>query len=530
MIAAAADSLFPFKFALSLHVQDVPHDGDGPRQANKECMMRPKVFVRTVIATAVLSAVGAGAFSAGHWLPQAAHAASAPLAVASAPVASALLPDFTGIVERNGPAVVNISVTHDTKTAANMPQFEGMDPDSPFFEFFRQFPGAVPHGSGPHGSMPEHGMGSGFIVSADGVILTNAHVIDDATEVTVKLTDGREFRAKVIGSDKPSDVAVIKIAATGLPTVKLGSSTNEKVGEWVLAIGSPFGFENSVTSGIVSAKSRSLPDGTYIPFIQTDVAVNPGNSGGPLFNMKGEVIGINSQIFTHTGGYQGLSFAVPIDLAVKVKDQLQQFGKVSRGRLGVTIQEVNQQLANSFGLKAPEGALVASVDEDGPAAKAGVKVGDVILKFNGHEISHSSELPTQVADVKPGSKATLEISRNGKSREIDVKVGELKGQKLASAGTSNQEHGRLGLAVRPINPDERQQAGANGLVVEESSGPAARAGIQPGDLLLAVNGTPVQSVAQLRALVAKSGQTMALLIQRNDGKIFIPVDLGGKQG
>ncbi|TAK66531.1 MAG: Do family serine endopeptidase, partial [Betaproteobacteria bacterium] len=376
----------------------------------------------------------------------------------------------------------------------------------------------------------EQGMGSGFIVSSDGVILTNAHVIDDATEVTVKLTDRREFRAKVIGSDKPSDVAVLKIDATGLPTVKLGSSMNEKVGEWVLAIGSPFGFENSVTSGIVSAKSRSLPDGTYIPFIQTDVAVNPGNSGGPLFNMKGEVIGINAQIFTHSGGYQGLSFAVPIDLAVKVKDQLQQFGKVSRGRLGVTIQEVNQQLADSFGLKRPGGALVAAVEENGPAAKAGIKAGDVILKFNGHAISSSSELPAQVADVKPGAKATLEISRNGTSKDIDVTVGELKGAKVASADSPDQEHGRLGLAVRPLSPEERQQIGTKGLMVEQASGPAARAGIQPGDLLLAVNGTPVQSVEQLRALVAKSGKTMALLIQRDDGKIFVPVDIGGKQG
>lgn len=480
--------------------------------------------VRSLIAAAVVSAMGAGVFTAGHWYPQEAHATSAPTAVTAAPAANTPLPDFTAIVERNGPAVVNISVTHDVKAAAAQ-QFGGLDPDSPFFEFFRQFPGAV-----PHGSAPKHGQGSGFIVSPDGVILTNAHVVDGATEVTVKLTDRREFRAKVLGSDKPSDVAVLKIDAAGLPTVRLGSSASEKVGEWVLAIGSPFGFENSVTSGIVSAKSRSLPDGAYIPFIQTDVAVNPGNSGGPLFNMNGEVIGINSQIFSHSGGYQGLSFAVPIELAVKVKDQLQQYGKVSRGRLGVTIQEVNQQLADSFGLKMPGGALVASVEENGPAAKAGIKAGDVILKFNGHAIRSSAELPAQVADVKPGSSATLEISRNGTSGKFDVKVGELNGAKLASADSSNQEHGRLGLAVRPLNPDERQQSGAKGLVVAEASGAAARAGIQPGDLLLAVNGTPIQSVEQLRALVAKSGKTMALLIQRDEGKIFVPVDLGSRQG
>jgi serine protease Do len=494
-----------------------------PGNQLEECMMNSKVLTRSLIAAGVIAAAGAGGFSAGHWFPPEAAAANAPVAIANASTASALLPDFTGIVDSNGPAVVNISVAHDVKAEA--PQIQGLDRNSPFFEFFRQFPGAV-----PHGSVPERGMGSGFIVSPDGIILTNAHVVDDATEVTVKLTDRREFRAKVIGSDKPSDVAVLKIEATGLPTVKLGSSTTEKVGEWVLAIGSPFGFENSVTSGIISAMSRSLPEGTYIPFIQTDVAVNPGNSGGPLFNMKGEVIGINAQIFTHTGGYQGLSFAVPIDLAVKVKDQLRQYGKVSRGRLGVTIQELNQQLADSFGMKRPGGALVAAVEENGPAAKAGIKTGDVILKFNGHAIASSSELPAHVADVKPGTKATLEISRNGTSKEVEVTVGELKGEKIASADSHDQEHGRLGLALRPLSPEERQQVGSKGLVVEQASGPAARAGIQPGDLLLAVNGTPIQSVEQLRAMVAKSGKTMALLIQRDDGKIFVPVDLGGKQG
>ena len=487
--------------------------------------MRPKILIRSTIAAAVISAVGAGVFSAGHWFPREAAAATAPVTATTAAPASALLPDFTGIVERNGPAVVNISVTHEVKTAAEVPQFGGIDPNSPFFEFFRQLPGGI-----PHRAVPEHALGSGFIVSPDGVILTNAHVVADATEVTVKLTDRREFRAKVIGSDKPSDVAVLKIEASGLPTVKLGSSLDEKVGEWVLAIGSPFGFENSVTSGIVSAKARSLPDGTYVPFIQTDVAVNPGNSGGPLFNMKGEVIGINSQIFSRSGGYQGLSFAIPIDLAVKVKDQLQKYGKVSRGRLGVAIQEVNQQLADSFGLKRPHGALVASVDADGPAAKAGVKAGDVILKFNGREIARSAELPAQVADVKPGAKATLEISRNGATREIEVKVGELKGVEVASLNPSDAEHGRLGLAVRPLSPEERKQAGSGGLVVEQASGPAARAGIRRGDLVLAVNGTPIKSIAQLRAMVAKSGKNLALLIQRDEGKIFVPVDLGSNQG
>ena len=484
--------------------------------------MISKTAVRGLIATSVIAAFAAGAFSVNHSLFAHAAAANAPTAtVSAAPSAAVVLPDFSSIVERNGPAVVNVSVTQNVKTGAMMPQIPGMDPNDPFFEFFRQFRGQV-----PHGGVPTHGLGSGFIVSPDGVILTNAHVVDDASEVTVRLTDKREFKAKVIGSDKQSDVAVLKITATGLPTVKLGSSSAVKVGEWVLAIGSPYGFDNSVTSGIVSAKARSLPDGTYVPFIQTDVAVNPGNSGGPLFNMKGEVVGINSQIYSQTGGYQGLSFAIPIELATKVKDQLQQYGKVSRGRLGVTIQEVNQQLADSFGLKGPRGALVNSVEENSPAAKAGIASGDVILKFNGKEISSSSELPALVADVKPGSSATLEVWRNGSAKNFTVTVGEFKESKVASSDSPNQEHGRLGLALRPLNPQERQQLGSKGLLVEEVSGPAARAGIQPGDLVLSLNGTAVSSVEQLRTLLAKSGKNVALLVQRNETKIFIPVNLG----
>jgi serine protease Do len=486
--------------------------------------LKPDTLVRSLIAAGVITALGAGAFTAGHWLPQQATAASAPAAVSAAatPGARILVPDFTGIVERNGPAVVNISVTQNIKTAAVMPQFQGMDPNDPFFQFFRRFQGQM-----PNNSIPQHGLGSGFIVSPDGVILTNAHVIADASEVTVKLTDKREFQAKVVGTDKQTDVAVIKIDAHGLPTVKLGSGAGSKVGEWVLAIGSPYGFDNTVTSGIISAKSRSLPDEGYVPFIQTDVAVNPGNSGGPLFNMNGEVIGINSQIYSHTGGYQGLSFAIPIEMAVKVKDQLQQFGKVSRGRLGVTIQEVNQQLADSFGLKNPQGALVSSVEESGPAGKAGIKSGDVVLRFNGKEISRSSDLAAQVADIKPGSKAKLEIWRNGSTKNLDVTVGEMKDLKVASADKADPEHGRLGVAVRPLTPEERQQVGAKGLLVEGVEGPAARAGIQAGDVLLSVNGTPLQSAEQLRGVVAKAGKTVALLVQRSDAKIFVPVALGG---
>ena len=474
--------------------------------------MQPKSMVRSLIGIGVVAALGAGAFAAGHWMPQQAAAASAPTAAATR--AAVLLPDFTGIVDRNGPAVVNISVTQDIKTSAARPQFPGMDPNDPIFQFFRRFPWAM-----PQNPAPTHGLGSGFIVSPDGVILTNAHVVADASEVTVRLTDKREFQAKVVGSDKQSD----------LPVVNLAKNPEVKVGEWVLAIGSPYGFENSVTSGIVSAKSRSLPDESYVPFIQTDVAINPGNSGGPLFNMKGEVIGINSQIYSRTGGYQGLSFAIPIDVAVKIKDQLQQYGKVSRGRLGIVIQEVNQKLAESFGLKTPQGALVSSVEDGSPAAKAGLKPGDVILKFDGKDISRSAELPAQVADMKPGTKATLQVWRNGATKNVEVTVGELEDAKVASAATPGVARGRLGLAVRPLSPEERQQVGSRGLVVEGVSGPAARAGIQPGDVVLSVNGTPIQSAEQLRAQVEKSGKTVALLVQREDTKIFVPIDLS-RQG
>ena len=360
------------------------------------------------------------------------------------------LPDFAEIVAQQGPAVVNISVNGSVKTGAGgMPQ---MDPDDPFYEFFRRFQGPA-----PRGNMPIHGQGSGFIVSADGVVLTNAHVVADADEVTVKLTDKREFKAKVLGLDKPSDVAVLKIDAKDLPTVKIGSSENARVGEWVVAIGSPFGFENSVTAGIVSAKSRSLPDEGYVPFLQTDVAINPGNSGGPLFNMNGEVIGINSQIYSRSGGYQGLSFAIPIDVAMKVERQLLEHGKVSRGRIGVMIQELSQDLAESFGLDKPRGALVSSVEKGSPAEKAGIEPGDVILKFNGKAIVRSGELPPLVSEQAPGSTATLEVWRQGKSREVTLKLGEVD-VVVAQGKSAKAGGGKLGLAVRPLTDDERRGA------------------------------------------------------------------------
>ena len=492
--------------------------------------MQTTPLVKRLVAAGLIAAAGFGV--ARFDLPgldtarAATTATAAPAAVppagATSSNAAVALPNFTSLVQRFGPAVVNISVTaKQTQTAMNMG-----DPnsDDPLSQFFRGFPGLVaPHG----GPRIVHGVGSGFIVSADGYILTNAHVVQGATEVTVKLTDRREFRAKVIGLDKKSDIAVIKIDAQSLPVVTLGNADGVQVGEWVLAIGSPFGFENSVTSGIVRAKARALPDDSYTPFIQTDVAVNPGNSGGPLFNMNGDVIGINSQIFSETGGYQGLSFAIPINIAIKVKDDLIAHGKVVRGRLGVTVQEVNQQLANSFGLPRPMGALVSEVQGDGPAANSGLKAGDVITQINDRPVERSADLPSAVAELKPGTRAHLQVWRAGKSTPIEVTIGELSDSKEVATAQPAVDHGRLGLAVRPLLPEERSQlGGASGLLVEGVSGPAQAAGVQPGDVVLAVNGTPVRSPEQLKNVVTKASSSVALLIQRQGSKLFVPIELG----
>jgi serine protease Do len=480
--------------------------------------MKRKLIVGAIVAAGLVTALAAGGLKLYQvGVPQASAAVTVQ---AAAPMTAQGLPDFASLVERYGPAVVNVSVEQMVKTG--MTQAPGLDPNDPFFEFFRRF--QIPM---PQGDAPVRGQGSGFIVSADGLILTNAHVVKDATEVTVKLTDKREFKARVIGADPQTDVAVLRIEAKGLPTVKLGRSDDVRVGEWVIAIGSPFGFENSVSAGIVSAKGRALPDGTYVPFIQTDVAVNPGNSGGPLFNLKGEVIGINSQIYSRTGGYQGLSFAIPSDLVSKVQNQLVQYGKVNRGRIGVAIQEVSQSLAESFGLKKSAGALVSSVEKGSPAEKAGIEPGDVILKVDGKEIAGSMDLSGYVADIKPGATARFEVWRKGAPRELTVTVGEMKAPTVASGKAGEGDRGRLGVAVRALTPDEKKEAGVSGgVLVEQAAGAAARAGVQAGDIILALNSTPVKNVEQLRSMVAKAGKRAALLVQRDDAKVYIPVELG----
>lgn len=492
-------------------------------------MIRRTVFVRNTLAVMLAAIVGGsyvyfrgadipGANAAILPVPAVAAAASGTTgAVMGAPT------DFSSIVERAGPAVVNISVTG--KVQPSKDRTADVDPNDPFAEFFKRF---GPQFQAPQSRAPQimRGLGSGFIISPDGLIMTNAHVVDGAQEVTVKLTDRREFKAKVLGVDKQSDIAVIRIAAKDLPTVQIGNPALMKVGEPVLAIGSPYGFDNTATAGIVSAKSRALPDDNYVPFIQTDVAVNPGNSGGPLFNLKGQVVGINSQIYSQTGGFQGLSFSIPIDVAMKVEQQLVQHGKVTRGRLGVSVQEVNQALAESFGMKKSEGALVSSVEKGSPAEKAGVLPGDVILRFNSQPIDHSVDLPTVVADTAPGSTQKMEVMRNGSLKSLSVVVGEMKPTKDASANNGAEQQGRLGLAVRPLNKDEQQQIGVHGgLVVEDVNGPAAIAGIQDGDVILSLNGNAVTSVEQLRSLVSKAGKSVALLVERGEDKIFVPVYL-----
>ena len=431
------------------------------------------------------------------------------------------LPDFSQLVAETGAAVVNISVVEKPQKMSNLDS--GGEGDDPLSQFFHRFQSPA-----PERAPPGHGIGSGFIVSSDGYVLTNAHVVADAAEVTVKLTDRREFAAKVIGVDRRSDVAVIKIAATGLPSVRFGDPAHIRPGQWVIAIGSPFGFENSVTAGVVSAVARALPDENYVPFIQTDAAVNPGNSGGPLFNLDGQVIGINAQIYSRTGGYMGMSFAIPIDIALNVKDQLMRKGKVSRSRIGVAVQEVNQQLAQTFGLGVPHGALISAVEPKSPGEHAGLKPGDVITSVNGRIIQRSLDLPTVIAEIPPGSEARIGVWHDRKAGEITVKTILLDDEPAQIARNDMQyDGGKMGLAVRSLDPNEQQELHTRGrLVVEEVTGPALAAGLQAGDVVLGVNGERVSSAAELKRAVAQAGHSVALLIQREDAQIYVPVDLG----
>jgi len=445
-----------------------------------------------------------------------------------APIAAAAqLPDFTELVEKQGPAVVNISTTQAARNPL-LPQGPSPQEDDPFYEFFRRF---MPQpGPGAPREFQSQSLGSGFIISQDGYILTNAHVVETADEITVKLTDKREFKAKVIGADRRTDIALIKIDATGLPAVKVGDPGRLRVGEWVLAIGSPFGFENTVTAGIVSAKGRSLPQENYVPFIQTDVAVNPGNSGGPLFNLRGEVVGINSQIYSRTGGFMGLSFAIPIDVANDIAQQLRTTGKVSRGRIGVVIQPVTKELADGFGLPRPQGALVNSVEKGGPAEKAGVEPGDVILRFDGKPVSSSEDLPRIVGATKPGSKVTMQLWRNKTSRDVQVVIVEMQDDRNTRQARRGGKPpatvpSQYGLTLSDLTDTQRAELKiAGGVLVDNAQGASARAGIRRGDVILAVNNQDVKSVEQFNQMMGQfeKGRIVALLVRRGANSLYIP--------
>ncbi|WP_297323912.1 DegQ family serine endoprotease [Nitrosomonas sp.] len=442
------------------------------------------------------------------------------------------LPDFTGLVEKHGAAVVNISAVQ-TSNALNgqvLPEIPGIPENSPFYDFFKRHMQPFP---APRRSEPKS-LGSGFIISSDGYILTNAHVVETADEVTVKLNDKREFVAEIIGTDRKTDIALIKINATDLPRVTQGNPENLRVGEWVIAIGSPFGFEHSVTAGIVSAKGRSLAQENYVPFIQTDVAINPGNSGGPLFNMKGEVVGINSQIYSRTGGFMGLSFAIPINVATEIADQLKANGKISRGRIGVMIQEVTKELAESFGLADSNGALVVSVEKGGPADTAGIKPRDIILKFDEKNVTTSADLPRIVGNTKPNAKVTIQVWRDGALKTVKVEVGETPSDEVAEnrklkQGKKPDTSNRLGLALSEITAEQKKQLEiTNGLLVEDMQpGIASRSGIRIGDIILGFNSKDVKSIQQFNELLGqvKSGKNIALLVKRGDMTTFITMKL-----
>jgi serine protease Do len=454
------------------------------------------------------------------------------------PAMSRGLPDFTELAASNSAAVVNITTEQKTTAQRRLPRDFSMPDipeDSPFSDLFKHF-----FGEGPEG-MPRQeereSKGSGFVISPDGYILTNHHVIADADDIQVGFSDRRIYDAKVIGSDKASDVALIKIEATGLPTVQIGQSRDLAVGEWVLAIGSPFGFDHTVTAGIVSAKGRSLPTENYVPFIQTDVAINPGNSGGPLFNLDGEVIGINSQIFSRSGGFMGLSFAIPIELAMNVADQLRETGSVARGYLGVLIQDVDRDLAESFGMVQPHGALVSRVMQDSPAAAAGLKVGDVIISFNDQRLLNSSQLPPLVGATRVDTPASVKVLRDGKEQTLSIRVGRLPDEEAIAVAPEEppkpDEIEQLGLSVIDIAEDVREELGIDieggAFVSAVEPGPAQEAGIRRGDIVVMFDGEDVQSAKHLRDLIAAADdkRSVAVLIRRGDSPLFIALKMSG---
>ena len=449
----------------------------------------------------------------------------------SAQVSAKDLPDFTELVQKQGAAVVNISTVQSPRSNRNNKRPPGPPREGdPFSEFFHRFAPPVPRGQ------PElQSRGSGFVISADGYILTNAHVVGGSDGITVSLSDKREFSAKIIGLDKRTDLALLKIDATGLPKVTQGNPEELKVGEWVIAIGSPFGFDSSVTAGIVSAKGRTLPQENFVPFIQTDAAINPGNSGGPLFNMKGEVVGINSQIYTRTGGFMGLSFSIPIDVAMNVANQLRSTGKVTRGRIGVVIQEVTRDLAESLGLRSAAGALVSNIEKGGGAEKAGIQVSDVILKLDGKNVNTSLDLPRIVAATKPGSKVTVQLWRKNESHEVSLIVGEMPDDsvvaKLEDSGAESPVTStnvvRLGLALNPLTDAQKKELGVkNGLLVEDVLDPEVNE-LRTGDIILAIGNIELDSVDDLNEVLKRvpKGRNVALLVRRGEQISFVAVKL-----
>lgn len=441
------------------------------------------------------------------------------------------LPDFTELAEKHGAEVVNISVTQNVHADPSAMPFPGMEGDEQMQEFFKRFgiPG-MPGQGVPQQDYKSQSLGSGFIISSDGYILTNAHVVNEADEVIVKLYDKREFKAKIIGIDKRTDVALVKIEATSLPKVNVGDPTKLKVGEWVAAIGSPFGLENTMTAGIVSAKGRALPQENFVPFIQTDVAINPGNSGGPLFNLAGEVVGINSQIYSRSGGSMGLSFAIPIDVAIDISNQLKASGKITRGWLGIAIQEITKELAESFGMKNTNGALVASVEKNGPADKGGLEAGDVITKFDGKTITTSADLPRAVGATKPGKMTAVEVIRKGSVKTLNMGVGEMPSE--TAEATQNikpapkAEANKIGLTLKELTPQQKKRLnGKNGLLVVESVGAAAQAGIRRGDVVLGLNNSESQSVELFNKQIngVPVGKTVAILVLRGENTLYVPI-------